>query len=177
MIFQETTLKGAFLLDWQPHEDERGAFARTFCAREFEAHRLPTQFVQCSVSVNKRRGTLRGMHWQAAPHEEGKLIRCTRGAIYDVIVDLRPESPTYRASYATELNELNHRQLFVPPGFAHGFQTLQDNTEVYYQMTAFHAPDSARGARWNDPAFAIRWPDANPRILNERDASFADFAS
>lgn len=176
MIFKETTLKGAFLIELEPKEDERGFFARTFCAGEFSAHGLDPRLVQCSMSFNVRSGTLRGLHWQAAPHAECKLIRCTRGAIHDVIVDLRADSPTFRRHFAIELTADNRRQLYVPGGFAHGFQTLEDKTEVFYQMSEAFAPESARGVRWNDPAFGIQWPPVEHRILNERDASYPDFS-
>jgi len=175
MKFIETPLKGAFVIELDPHVDERGFFARTFCAREFAARGLNALVAQCSVSQSKHRGTLRGMHWQAPPHEECKLIRCLQGAIYDVIIDLRRDSPSFRRWFAVELTAANYRQLYVPAGFAHGFQTLADNTEVFYQMSEFHVPDSARGVRWNDPAFAIDWPAAERRILHPRDAAYADF--
>jgi dTDP-4-dehydrorhamnose 3,5-epimerase len=170
-----TLLPGAFRIDVEPHGDDRGLFARTFCADEFAAHGLPRSFVQCSTSYNARRGTLRGLHWQAAPQEEAKLVRCTRGRAFDVIVDLRPQSPTYRRSASAELSQDNRTAIFAPEGFAHGFQTLEDDTEILYQMTAFYAPELARGARWDDPAFAIAWPLAQP-ILSPRDASFPPFA-
>lgn len=175
MIFTETILPGAFLLDIEPREDERGFFSRTFCAREFEQHGLNPRVVQCSISYNRRVGTLRGMHWQSAPHEECKIIRCARGAIHDVIVDLRPESRTYRQWLAFELTAENRRQLYVPKGCAHGFQTLLDDTEVHYQMSEMHAPESARGFRWNDPAFKITWPDISARVMHPRDAAYPDF--
>jgi dTDP-4-dehydrorhamnose 3,5-epimerase len=175
MKFTETKLKGAFVIDLEPHEDERGFFARTFCAREFEQHGLHPRLVQSSISFNKQRGTLRGMHWQEAPNGECKLIRVTRGAIYDVVIDLRRGSPTFKCWFAAELTAENRRQLYVPESFAHGFQTLSDNTEVAYQMSEFFAPESSRGARWNDRAFAIEWPQIEPRIMNERDANFPDF--
>jgi dTDP-4-dehydrorhamnose 3,5-epimerase len=175
MVFTETKLKGAFVIDLEPREDERGFFARTFCAREFEQHGLNSRFAQSSISFNKQCGTLRGMHWQDAPHGECKLIRVTRGAIYDVIIDLRPDSSTFKNWFAVELTAGNRRQIYVPEGFAHGFQTLGDCTEVAYQMSEFFAPESVRGVRWNDPAFAIEWPQIEQRILNERDASCGDF--
>jgi dTDP-4-dehydrorhamnose 3,5-epimerase len=167
-------LPAAFRIDVEPHADERGLFARTFCADEFAAHGLPRGFVQCSTSYNARRGTLRGLHWQAAPHEEAKLVRCTRGRALDVIVDLRPDSPTRRQWRAVELSQDNRTALFIPEGYAHGFQTLEDDTEILYQMTAFYVPEQARGARWDDPAFAIDWPLSEP-ILSQRDASFPPF--
>ena len=175
MVFAETKLKGAFVIDLARNEDERGFFARTFCVDEFQSRGLNARLVQCSVSFNKTRGTLRGMHWQEPPQAECKLVRVTRGAIFDVIVDLRPTSPTFKQYFAIELNADNHTQVYVPEGFAHGFQTLEDATEVAYQISAAHAPALARGVRWNDPAFAIRWPEAEPRIINQRDASYPDF--
>lgn len=154
--------------------DQRGFFARSYCEREFESHKLNSRFVQCNISFNKLRGTLRGMHFQSPPQAEAKLIRCTRGAIYDVIVDLRPESATFKQYFSAVLSEENGKMLYVPEGFAHGFQTLEDNTEVFYQMSQFYAPEHARGVRWNDPAFGIEWPAGEHTIL-ERDQSFPDF--
>ncbi|HET7233283.1 MAG TPA: dTDP-4-dehydrorhamnose 3,5-epimerase [Longimicrobium sp.] len=176
MIFRETPLAGAWVLEQDRREDERGYFARTWCANELAAHGLNAALAQCSVSFNARAGTLRGMHYQAAPHAEAKVVRCTRGAIHDVIVDLRPESPTFRRWYAAELSEENGAALYVPEGFAHGFQTLVDATEVLYMISEFYAPESGRGVRWNDPAFGIEWPHADPRILAPRDAGYPDFA-
>lgn len=174
MIFSETQLAGAWIVDLDRIEDTRGFFARSWCVREFEVHGLNPRLVQCSVSFNKRRGTLRGMHYQAAPYQEAKLIRCTRGAIHDVIIDLRPDSPTYTRHVAVMLDADNRRMLYVPTGFAHGFQTLADDSEVFYQMSEFHSPDHARGVRWNDPAFAIQWPDVE-RTISERDRHYPDF--
>jgi dTDP-4-dehydrorhamnose 3,5-epimerase len=175
MIFKETMLKGAFLIDLEPHVDERGFFARTFCVDEFQAQGLNARMVQCSISFNKARGTLRGMHWQTPPQAEAKLVRVTRGAIFDAIIDLRPGSPTFKQHFVCELTADNHRMLYVPEGCAHGFQTTENDTEVFYQMSAVFAPAVARGVRWNDPAFGIQWPDTPKRILNERDASYPDF--
>lgn len=174
MIFTPTELAGACLVDLEPHEDERGTFARTWCAREFTEHGLPSDFVQSSLSRTRRRGTLRGMHWQAEPHAEDKLVRCTRGAIWDVVVDLRPDSPTRLRHVALRLDAETGRSLLVPRGFAHGFQTLEDDAEVLYLMTAFYEPSAGRGARWNDPAFGIEWPIDDP-LLHPRDASYPDF--
>jgi dTDP-4-dehydrorhamnose 3,5-epimerase len=174
MIFMETALKGAFVIEPERRHDARGFFARTWCAREFAAAGLPLQWVQCNISFNEQQGTLRGMHYQAAPYEEAKLVRCTRGAIYDVIIDLRAESPTFRQWIAVELTADNRRQLFIPTGFAHGFQTLADGTEVFYQMSQFYAPEHARGVRWDDPAFKVSWP-AETRLISERDRGFPDF--
>jgi len=176
MIFTETRLRGAFVLELERREDERGFFARTFCAEELRAHRLNAALAQCSVSFNRQRGTLRGMHWQSEPAAEAKLLRVTRGAIHDVILDLRRDSATFKQWFAVELTAENRRELYVPEGFAHGFQTLQDNTEVYYQMSVPFVAALARGVRWNDPAFGIEWPALEQRILNERDASYPDFA-
>jgi dTDP-4-dehydrorhamnose 3,5-epimerase len=175
MIFNPTELPGAYIVDIEPHQDDRGFFARTWCQREFEQHGLKPNLAQCSISFNKRKGTLRGMHYQAAPHAEAKLIRCTAGAIFDVIIDLRPESPTFTRHIAVVLSAENHRMLYVPEGCAHGFQTLADNTEVFYQMSEFYAPEYARGVRWNDPLFAIAWPH-DDRIIIERDQLYPDFS-
>ena len=176
MIFRETKLKGAFIIEPERLEDERGLFARTFCEEEFKAHGLNSRVVQCNISFNKKKGTLRGMHYQVAPHEEAKLVRCTRGAIYDVIVDLRPDSPTFKQWVAVELTADNHRMLYIPEGFAHGFQTLEDNTEVFYQMSELYHPESARGVRWDDPVFGIEWPKIHHRIVSEIDQRYADFS-
>lgn len=175
MIFTETTLKGAFIVEPERLEDARGFFARTWCQEEFEAHGLNPQLVQCSISFNKKVGTLRGMHYQAAPHEEAKLVRCTRGAAFDVIIDLRPESPTLKQWIAVTLTAENHKMLYVPEGFAHGFQTLEDNTEVFYQISEFYAPEFARSVRWDDPAFGIQWPPVGARIISARDRQYPDF--
>jgi dTDP-4-dehydrorhamnose 3,5-epimerase len=164
MIFTETKLKGAFVIDIEPREDERGFFARSWCEDEFKEHGLNPRLAQCNISFNKKRGTLRGMHYQIDPFPEAKVVRCTMGAIYDVILDLRPESPTFKQWFAVELTVENRRALYVPEGFAHGFQTLVDNTEVFYQMSEFHHPECARGVRWDDLAFGIEWPVAISRI-------------
>ncbi|HXV69293.1 MAG TPA: dTDP-4-dehydrorhamnose 3,5-epimerase [Nitrospira sp.] len=174
MIFTETALKGAYVIDPQPVRDERGLFARTWCQREFEANGLVGTWVQSSISVNNRRGTLRGMHYQASPDEEIKLVRCTRGAIYDVIVDLRPASPTYRQHVGVTLSADNHSALYIPKQFAHGFLTLTDDSEVSYHMSEFYAPASARGFRWNDPAFEIKWPEPI-MIMSEKDRTWPAF--
>jgi len=175
VIFKPTELHGACVIEPQRHEDFRGHFARVYCEREFLAHGLETRIAQCSISFNRRRGTLRGLHYQLAPFAEVKLVRCNRGAIFDVIVDLRPESPTFKKHFVAELNEDNGNMLYIPHGFAHGFQTLADNTEVFYQMSQFYSAEHARGVRWNDRAFGIHWPDAD-RIILERDQSYSDFA-
>jgi len=144
--------------------DDRGFFARSFCREEFEAHGLDPQIAQCNISFNARRGTLRGMHYQAVPHAEAKLVRCTQGAIWDVIVDLRRDSPSFKRWHAVELSAANRRALYVPEGFAQGFQTLADDSEVLYLMSQFYRPDAARGVRWDDPAFGIEWPIADPQL-------------
>ncbi len=158
----------------EKHEDERGYFARTFCRREFESHGLNPQFVQCNVSFNKRKGTLRGMHFQAPPYEEAKLLRCTRGAIFDVIIDLRCNSSSFKRHFAVVLSAENSTMLYIPEQFAHGFQTLENDTEVFYQMSQLYAPEYGRGVRWNDPAFGIQWPP-DERVINERDRNYPDF--
>jgi dTDP-4-dehydrorhamnose 3,5-epimerase len=174
MHFVAAPLSGLFVVDVEEKHDDRGLFARTFCQREFAAHGLPIEFVQCNTSFSARRGTLRGMHFQCEPHAEGKLVRCTRGAIYDVALDLRKDSITFGRWEAYELSAENRRSLYIPPGLAHGFVTLADLTEVHYQMTACYEAAAARGVRWNDPAFAIRWPVEEP-ILSPRDATYPDF--
>jgi dTDP-4-dehydrorhamnose 3,5-epimerase len=176
MKFIETQLVGAFIIEPELVYDSRGFFARAFCAREFAERGLEPAIVQCSVSFNNRRGTLRGMHYQCAPFEESKLIRCISGRIHDVILDLRPSSPSFRRWIAVELSALNRRMVYVPAGIAHGFQTLEDTTEVFYQISERYAPEYARGVRWDDPAFAIRWPIGDP-ILSERDRNYPNFTS
>ena len=168
MRFFETPLAGAWVLELELLEDERGYFARTFCSDEFGAHGLNPRVVQCNVSFNRKRGTLRGLHYQIAPHEEAKLVRCTRGALFDVIVDLRPESQTFERWHGVELTADNRRAVYVPEGFAHGFQTLLDNTEIHYQMSEKYHPGSSRGIRWNSTAFGITWPIAD-LLMSERD--------
>jgi dTDP-4-dehydrorhamnose 3,5-epimerase len=172
--FEATKLAQAYVIDLEPRGDERGFFARTFCEREFAAHGLPTGFPQCNLSRNKQAGTLRGMHYNAAAHRESKLVRCGAGAIYDVIVDMRPGSPTRFEWFGVELSAVSGRALFVPEGFAHGFVTLTDDVDVHYHMGQFYQGDAARGFRWNDPRFAIRWPAA-PTVLSDRDATYPDF--
>lgn len=176
MIFTPTGLPGAFLVELEKREDDRGFFARTWCQREFLERNLNPKVVQCSISYNRRKGTLRGMHYQLPPHEEAKLIRCTSGAIHDVIIDLRAGSPTFKQHVAVLLSGENHRMLYVPEGFAHGFQTLVNRTEVLYQMSESYAPEFARGVRWDDPAFGIAWPLAD-RIIAERDRIWPDFVA
>ena len=174
VIFKETKLKGVFVIELERIEDDRGFFARTFCRKEFEAHGLDSNLAQCSVSFNKKKGTLRGMHYQAAPHQEAKLIRCTMGTIYDVILDLRLGSPTFKQWEAVELSSRNSRMIFVPEGCAHGFQALEDDCTVFYQLSEFYHPESGRGVRWDDPAFGLKWP-VSVTAVSERDAAFALF--
>jgi dTDP-4-dehydrorhamnose 3,5-epimerase len=175
MIFTKTNLEGAFIIEIQRLEDERGFFARTFCQKEFIQHGLNTRVAQCNVSYNKKKGTLRGMHLQASPFQEAKLVQCTYGAIYDVIIDLRPESPTYMEHLGVTLSAQQYRILYIPEGFAHGFLTLEESSNVFYQMSEFYAPEYARGFRWNDPAFNIVWP-AEVAVISKRDASYPDFS-
>jgi dTDP-4-dehydrorhamnose 3,5-epimerase len=175
MVFKDTGLAGAWLIETEPSGDARGSFARTYCDREFGERGIAFRAVQCSTSYNSRRGTLRGIHLQAGDAAEEKLVRCTRGAIYDVIVDLRDASPTRRQWFAAELTADNGRMLYIPKGFGHGFMTLADGAEVFYQISQFYDPRAARGVRWNDPALAIRWPAGEP-ILSERDRAYPDLA-
>ncbi len=174
MIFHETKLPGVFEIQIQPHSDERGFFARSWCQREFAQHGLNAKLAQCNISVTSQKGTLRGMHFQAAPFAEAKLVRCTRGAIYDVVVDLRSQSPTFREWIAVVLTAEKHNMVYVPGGCGHGFQTLQDDIEVFYQMSEFYNPDAARGVRWDDPAFRITWPE-KVEVISERDRTYPDF--
>lgn len=176
VIFLDTIVKGVCQIDLDRKVDERGFFARTWCRHEFENHGLNPKLVQCSLSFNTRKGTLRGMHYQDEPHAEAKLIRCTRGAIYDVVIDLRPESQSYKKWLAAELTSDKRNMLYIPEGCAHGFLTLTDDTEVFYQMSKSYSPDSARGVRWNDPAFQIVWPHA-VEVISERDRTYPDFKS
>lgn len=176
MIFKETKLKGVFIIELEPSYDERGSFARSFCQREFEARGLNGRLVQCSISFNKKKGTLRGMHYQVAPYEEAKIVQCLRGAIYDVIIDLRPDSATFKQWVAVELTADNRKMLYIPEGIAHGFQTLEDDTEVFYQMSEFYHPECARGVRWDDSAVGIKWPIAEG-ILSTKDRSYPNFES
>jgi dTDP-4-dehydrorhamnose 3,5-epimerase len=175
MIFTETSLPGLWLAAPEPREDVRGFFARTWCQREFDAAGLTARWVQSSVSYNKKKGTLRGLHFQRTPAEEIKLVRCAVGAVYDVVVDLRRDSPTFKKHLAVELSGSNRRMLYIPKGCAHGFQTLEDGSEVLYDISEFYAREHAAGVRWDDPAFGIVWPDRSP-IIAERDRRFPDFA-
>jgi dTDP-4-dehydrorhamnose 3,5-epimerase len=186
MKFIETRLKGAFVIELEKKEDERGFFARTYCRREFESRGLNPNVVQCNISYNRTRGTLRGMHYQVSPHEEAKLVGCIRGAIYDVVIDLRPDSPMYCQWMALELSGHNSahcslpaadfKMIYIPEGFAHGFQTLEDNTLVSYQISEFYHPESARGIRWDDPMFGIEWP-IHDKVISDRDRSYDNWAS
>jgi dTDP-4-dehydrorhamnose 3,5-epimerase len=177
MRFLPTSLPGVLVVEPELREDERGFFARTWCREEFANAGLLTDCVQCNISFNRRAGTLRGMHWQAAPHEEVKLVRCTMGAAYDVVLDLRPDSPTFKKWAAIEITAENRREIYIPTGCAHGFQTLMDNTELFYHMGAFYHPEAARGVRWDDPAFGIVWPACEKRMIAERDLTFPDFTA
>jgi len=176
MIFREINLKGAFIIELEKVEDERGFFARSWCQKEFQDHGLNPCIAQCNISYNKKKGTLRGMHYQIAPYEEAKVVSCINGAVYDVIIDLRPDSSTYCQWYGVELSSDNYKMFYIPFGLAHGFQTLKDNTVVLYQMSEFYHPESARGVRWNDPAFGVKWPIKNS-IVSTRDNQFPDFIS
>ena len=174
MIFRETKLQGAYTIELERIKDERGFFARSWCQKEFEEHGLNSLIVQCNISYNEAKGTLRGMHYQAVPYEEAKLVSCIRGTIFDVIIDLRRDSATYCQWVAVELSCDNYRMIYVPEGFAHGFQTLEDNTVVCYQMSEFYYSEYTRGVRWNDKAFGIKWP-MDKSIIASKDCQFSDF--
>jgi dTDP-4-dehydrorhamnose 3,5-epimerase len=174
MIFKETQLAGAFVIELEKFEDERGFFALSWSRRAFAKRGLESELAECYISFNRKKGTLRGMHYQVEPHGQAKLVRCTMGSIYDVIIDLRRESPTFKQWVGLELSAENLRMLYVPKDFAHGFQTLEDETEVFYQMSDVYAPESGNGVRWDDPAFRIQWPEGE-RIILERDRNFPDF--
>jgi len=174
MIFNHTTLRGAFLIDIEKREDSRGGFARAWDVKEFQQNRLNSNLVQCNISWSKKKGTIRGMHYQKYPHEEAKLIRCTKGKIHDVIIDLCPNSESYKKWEAFELSSDNYKLLYVPEGFAHGFQSLEDNTEIFYQVSQFYTPEAEAGIRWNDPSFNIFWPIAVTEI-SEKDRNIKDF--
>ncbi|MDB5978055.1 MAG: dTDP-4-dehydrorhamnose 3,5-epimerase [Nevskia sp.] len=175
MKFVETPIQGVFVLELELMADERGFFARTFCSHEFARNGLNPQLLQCSISYNARAGTLRGMHFQQQPYAEAKLVRCIRGAIYDVVLDLRKESQSFKKWFSVELTSGNRSMLYVPEGCAHGFQTLVDDSEVMYQMSSPHVPEATIGVRWDDPAFAIVWPKVDRRTLSVRDAAYGDF--
>ena len=174
MIFTETTLKNAYVIELEKREDHRGFFARTWDKKEFEEHNLNSNLVQCNVSFSKKCGTLRGMHYQKKPFEESKVIRCIKGKIFDVIIDLRVSSSTFKKWVGVELTEKNYKMLYVPEGFAHGFQTLEDNSEIIYQVSEFYTPNSELGIHWNDPAFNITWP-IEEKIITEKDNSWKSF--
>jgi dTDP-4-dehydrorhamnose 3,5-epimerase len=170
-------LKGAYQILPEYMEDERGFFARSFCAKEFGENGLNPKLEQCNISYNKKMGTLRGMHYQVGEKSEAKLVRCTRGIIYDVIIDLRPHSETFKKWIGIEISDTNHHMIYIPEGFAHGFQTLKDNTEVFYQMSAYFSPHDAKGIRWNDISFGIKWPCEQPSIISIKDQQYSDFIS
>jgi dTDP-4-dehydrorhamnose 3,5-epimerase len=174
MIFTRTKLRDAFIVEPERLEDERGFFARTWCQQQFAARGLNHKMVQCNISFNKKKGTLRGMHYQISPYEEAKLVRCIKGAIYDAIIDLRPHSPSFKQWLGVELTEDNRKMLYIPEGFAHGYLTLEDDTEIFYQVSEVYAPEVARGVRWDDPAFDISWP-IDVRVILERDQQYPDF--
>lgn len=173
--FTPLRLEGAFIIDLEPSRDMRGFFARTWCAQEFEKNGLVSNLAQCSFSSNLKSGTLRGMHYQAAPYSEAKVVRCTAGSIYDVILDIRPESPTFKEWEAFELSTENMRSLYIPPGFAHGFQSLVDNSEVLYMVSEHYRLDYSASVRWNDPKFGIVWPDVEHRTMSDKDQNCEDF--
>lgn len=175
IIFKETKLKGAFVIEPEKFEDLRGFFARGFSKQEFLDHGLHGEFVEAGISFNRRKHTVRGMHFQAAPHAQAKLVRCTRGGIFDAMIDLRPDSPTYQQWFAHELTADNRLMLYIPEGCAHGFLTLEDETEVFYQLSQRYAPGSERGVRWDDAAFGIAWPITDGVIMNDRDRNYPDF--
>ena len=174
MIFTKTGLSGAYVIGIEKSEDERGFFARSWCAREFESRGLNPRLAQCNISYNERKGTLRGMHYQAPPFQEAKLVRCTQGSLYDAIIDLRPDSATFGESFGLVLTAHERNMLYVPEGFAHGFLTLEDGAEVFYQMSEFYAPEASRGFKWNDPAFDIAWP-GEIRVISDRDQGYSFF--
>jgi dTDP-4-dehydrorhamnose 3,5-epimerase len=174
MTFEKTKLPGVFEIRIEPKPDERGFFARCWCQREFEDNGLNSKLVQCSVSFNVRKGTLRGMHYQTAPNQEAKVVRCTRGALYDVVVDLRRNSPTFGEWVAVVVTAASRNMVYVPEGCGHGFLTLEDETEVMYQISEFYSPESARGVRWDDPAFRIVWP-GEVKVISERDRTYPNF--
>jgi dTDP-4-dehydrorhamnose 3,5-epimerase len=174
MIFRETPLQDAYVIDLEKREDVRGFFARAWCGKEFEEHGLIPRVVQANTSFNKQKGTLRGMHYQIAPHAETKAIRCLKGAIFDVIIDLRPDSPSYKKWFGVELTADNRTMLYVPEHFAHGFITLEDNTEVFYLVSEYYAPDCERGLRYNDPAFGVAWP-GHIEAISEKDRTWPDY--
>jgi dTDP-4-dehydrorhamnose 3,5-epimerase len=174
MIFRETKLRGSYIIEVQKYGDERGFFGRSWCVREFEAKGIPAAMVQANIACSAKKGTLRGLHYQERPFSEGKLIRCTNGSAYDVIVDLRPSSATYRQWIGAELTHDNYHMLFVPEGFAHGYLTLEDNTEMYYMVSQFYTPEAERGIRYDDPFFGIRWP-VDIKVISAKDKGWPDY--
>jgi dTDP-4-dehydrorhamnose 3,5-epimerase len=174
MKFSKCKLSGVFIIDIEPIKDNRGIFARLWCKDEFEQQGLVTELSQCSLSFNQFKGTLRGMHYQSVPHAETKVVRCTRGSIFDVVIDLRPQSPTYKQWFGLSLSANNYQMIYIPEGLAHGFITLEPATEVFYQISVPYAPQSACGVRWNDPGFNIDWPMV-PSVISPKDANYADF--
>jgi dTDP-4-dehydrorhamnose 3,5-epimerase len=177
MIFTETALKNAYIIEPERYEDDRGHFARVFCEKEFETHGFKLNMVQSNIAFSRKKATLRGLHYQVNPYAEVKLVRCITGSIFDVIIDLRPESSTYKQWFGIELNSKNNRMLLIPENFAHGYQSLVDDTEVFYQVSQFYTPDAERGVRWDDPAFNIEWPEMVHPIISEKDKSWSDFLS
>lgn len=175
MIFEETKLAGAYIIHPERLEDSRGFFSRVWCKKEFEQHGLATELVQCNISYNKSANTLRGMHYQEKPYQEAKLVRCTAGSIFDVIIDIRPESATYKEWMGVELSAENRTLLYVPEGFAHGYVTLVDDAEVFYQVSEFYTPDVERGIRWNDPMFKIAWPESDSLVISKKDRAWPDY--
>ena len=175
MLFIETKLKNAFIIEPERIEDHRGFFARAWCKNEFEAHGLNARLVQCNLSFNRYQDTIRGMHYQESPHEETKIVRCTRGAIFDVIIDLRRESATYLKWIGVELTAENRKMLYIPEGFAHGYQTLENNTEIFYQTSQFFSPESERGMRWDDPTIAIEWRVSDNFVISEKDRNWQEY--
>ncbi len=175
MIFKETKLQGVFIIEIEKRQDERGFFARAWCKKEFEAHGLNVHLVQANLAFSQKKGTLRGMHYQMSPYEEAKLVRCIKGAIFDVAIDLRSDSPTYKSWVGVELTDDNHKMLYTPENFAHGYQTLTDNAEVFYQVSQFYSPESERGVRWDDQAFGIKWPETDDVVISEKDKNWPDY--
>jgi dTDP-4-dehydrorhamnose 3,5-epimerase len=175
MIFEKTAIPGAYVVELQRYEDDRGFFARGWCQKEFDVHGLPGQFAQQNISYNRHKHTLRGFHYQMAPHQEDKLMRCVRGAVHDVLVDLRPESATFKQHVTVTLSGANYRTLLVPKGCANAFLTLEDDSEVTYLVSEFYTPQAERGLRWNDPALAIAWPIVEPTVISDKDRNWPDF--
>jgi len=175
MIFKQAKLKDAYIIQLEKHDDERGFFAQAWCRKEFESHGLNPHVVQANIALSRKSGTLRGLHYQLPPYEEAKLVRCIRGAIYDVMIDLRKDSSTFKQWVGQELTSEDYQMLYIPEGFAHGYFTLVDNTEVFYQVSKFYAPNYESGVRWDDPAFDIKWPAANDLIVTDKDKNWPDF--